>query len=53
MNFLTNRKTYIVCIVAILYALFQRYFSNAIDNVTMVQIILAALGAAGLRNAIK
>lgn len=44
-------KTYAVCVVAVVYAI-SGFFSGAFDANAMVQMILAALAAAGLRNAI-
>ena len=49
---LTGWKTYIVCAVGIIYAIAGVYTGH-LDGTTAVNVILAALGAAGLRNAIS
>lgn len=48
MNILSGYKTYIVCAVAIAYAIVQ-WWTGALDLNAMVQMILAALGGIGLR----
>lgn len=49
---LTGYKTYIVCAVAIIYAVSGFYTGN-LDLNTAFQVVLAALGAAGLRHGIS
>ena len=49
---LKGYKTYAVALVAIGYAIFG-FFSAHLDANTAVEMILAALGAAGLRSAIS
>ena len=49
MSFLTGKKTYIVAVCAILYAIFG-YVSGNLDANTGVQGVLAALAVCGLRN---
>ena len=44
-------KTYLVCAVAVLYAI-TGFFSGHLDANTAIQTVLAALGAAGLRHGI-
>ena len=52
-NSLKGFKTYAICLIAIVYALTQFYGTHSIDSTTMIQMILTALGASGLRNAIN
>ena len=49
---LEGYKTYSVVVVALVYAVVGVY-GGYIDGTTAAQVVLAALGAAGLRNAIK
>ena len=49
MTFLTGKKTYIVATVGVLYAIFG-YFYGALTPSAAVQVVLAALAVAGLRN---
>lgn len=42
-------KTYIVCAVAVIYAI-TGFFSGNLDTNAAIQVGLAALGAAGLRH---
>ena len=49
--FLAGRKTYLVCIVTVAYALVQGWQSG--DWQGEIPMILAALGAAGLRSGIS
>lgn len=49
MNLLPGMKTYIVCAIAIIYAL-SSFLTGHIDANNLVELILAALGAAGLRS---
>lgn len=51
MSFMNGWKTYLVCAVAIIYAV-SGILSGNLDGNTAVGIILAALGAAGLRHGI-
>ena len=46
-----GRKTYITCTVAIIYAI-SGFLYGSLDANTVFQIILTALGAAGLRHGI-
>ena len=45
---LTSKKTYIVCVAAILYAI-GGVVSGNLDANTAIQVVLAALGGIGLR----
>jgi len=49
---LNGYKTYIVAVVSIAWAVFG-LAQGMIDGVTATNVILAALGAVGIRNAIK
>lgn len=49
---MSGSKTYIVCAVAVVYAV-AGFFSGNLDSVTAFNVILAALGAAGLRHGIS
>ncbi len=49
---MSGSKTYIVCAVAVVYAV-SGFFYGAIDANAAVQIVLAALGAAGIRHGIS
>lgn len=49
---LNGYKTYIVCAVAIIYAVAGLYLGN-LDFNSAAQMVLAALGAAGLRRGIS
>lgn len=48
---LNGYKTYIVCALAVIYAA-TGFFSGNLDANTAMQVVLAALGAAGLRHGI-
>jgi len=48
---LSGYKTYIVCAVAVIYAVAGFYTGN-LDLNAAIQVVLAALGAAGLRHGI-
>ena len=50
-KFLDGKKTYIVCAVSIVVALGELYLRQ-IDSQTTINMILAALGAAGFRSAL-
>jgi len=52
MNLLSGKKTYVVCLVAIVYAI-SAYLTGNIEFDSAVQLILASLGGAALRNGIK
>ncbi len=49
---MSGYKTYIVCAVTIIYAIIGVYLGS-LDLTTGSQMVLAALGAAGLRHAIS
>lgn len=49
---MSGYKTYIVCAVAIAYAVFG-VLSGNLDATNAINVVLAALGAAGLRHAIS
>lgn len=49
---LSGYKTYLVCAVAVLYAVFG-VLSGNLDMNAAVQIVLTALAAAGLRHGIS
>jgi len=49
---MSGYKTYIVCVVAIVYAV-AGFYTGHLDTNAAMQVVLAALGAAGLRNAIS
>ena len=53
-NVLPGFKTYIVCAAAVLYALAQHFIADppTLDLNATLQMVFAALGAAGLRNGI-
>jgi len=46
-----GRKTYLVCLVSIVYAV-AGFYMKTLDLNQMIQMILAALGAAGLRDGV-
>lgn len=48
---MSGTKTYIVCAIAIIYAIAGVYTGN-LDVNAAFQVVLAALGAAGLRHAV-
>ena len=48
---LTGYKTYLVCAAALIYAIAGFYTGN-LDVTTAINVVLAALGAAGLRSAV-
>lgn len=51
MSFLSGYKTYIVAAVAIIYAAVQ-WWNGGIPQTDAIQMVLAALGGAALRNAV-
>ena len=55
MDWLAGKKTYVVCAVAIAYALSQHFIADppTLDLNATLQMVFAALGAAGLRNGIS
>ena len=52
MNWLDGKKTYVVVIATLAYAAAQ-FYAGGIDLNSAVQMVLAALGAAGFRSAMK
>lgn len=50
-EYMNGYKTYLVCAVALAYAA-TGFFSGNLDANAAMQIVLAALGAAGLRHGI-
>lgn len=49
---MSGSKTYIVCAVAVVYAI-TGFYSGNLDITSALNVVLAALGAAGLRHAIS
>ena len=52
MALLAGKKTYLVCVLAIVYAV-SAYLTGNIEFDNAVQLVLAAAGGAALRNGIK
>lgn len=49
---MSGYKTYLVCAASIVYAV-SGFFTGHLDANAAIEVVLAALGAAGLRHAIS